>query len=123
MGSGASAGTAVAGDAGDDLLSDALGDLCLDFEDIVEDLAPESFCCPITHELMRNPVVACDGCAPALRRMAKAGSAPSMRGLCLWKIICILFKKLWSTGKIVFRVAGDQCVETFAWPCASLAAQ
>ena len=56
----------MAADAGDDVLSDAMEDLNLDFEDVDEDLAPESFCCPITHELMKNPVVACDGCAPAL---------------------------------------------------------
>ena len=61
-----SAGNAGAGDAGDDALSDAMEDLNLDFEDVDEDLAPESFCCPITHELMKNPVVACDGCAPSL---------------------------------------------------------
>ena len=78
-GPGVFTGSAAACDAGDDALSDALGDLCLEYEDIEEDLAPESFCCPITHELMHNPVVACDGCVrltwPALRSKGIARSA------------------------------------------------
>jgi hypothetical protein len=53
------------GGAGSEASSEGLGELELDAEHVDFMTAPDSFCCPITHEILRNPVVASDGCALA----------------------------------------------------------
>ena len=58
------------GGGGSDASSEALGELALDAEHVDFMTAPDSFCCPITHEILRNPVVASDGCARAAARLA-----------------------------------------------------
>ncbi|KAK9909205.1 hypothetical protein WJX75_008707 [Coccomyxa subellipsoidea] len=42
-------------------LSGKMAALRMNADTIEEDEAPDSFCCPITHEILRDPVVACDG--------------------------------------------------------------